>query len=133
MRKCLAALLLAGALTGPALAQEDEIAGTIRSQMEAFLAEDAETAFTFASPGIQGLFGTPENFSRMVREGYPMVWHPGEIRFGGLDERGNYLAQNVYVTDMAGRAHALEYLMEQIDGRWRIAGVRLLDLPEASV
>ncbi len=126
-------LVVALALAGPAAAQQAEIAETIQRQMDAFLAEDESAAFGFASPGIQGLFGTPENFGRMVRDGYPMVWSPGDVRFGKLAERGGLWVQNVYVSDAAGAPHLLEYTMEQIDGRWCIAGVRILEMPEAAV
>lgn len=133
MRHLLSVLMFGIALAGPAAAQQAEITETIQRQMDAFLAEDESAAFGFASPGIQGLFGTPENFGRMVRDGYPMVWNPGDVRFGQLVERGGLWMQNVYVSDAAGAPHLLEYTMEQIDGRWRIAGVRILEMPEAAV
>ncbi|MDF2232770.1 DUF4864 domain-containing protein [Albimonas sp. CAU 1670] len=84
------ALGLAGGLAAPgpfapAAAQEAgaaaEIRGVIERQLEAFLAGDVDAAWGYASPGIQGLFGSVENFGRMVREGYPMVWRPAEWRF----------------------------------------------------
>jgi len=133
MRALVLAAVMAAGLAGQAVAQEGDIVATIRGQMDAFLAEDPARAFTYASPGIQGLFGTPDNFARMVRDGYPMVWRPDDVRFGPLRQVEGAQLQSVYVTDADGRAHLLEYRMEQIDGRWRIAGVRLLQAPEASV
>ena len=114
--------------TTPAPAQEAEIETVIREQLDAFLAEDVDTAFEYASPSIRNMFRTPGNFGAMVRNGYPMVWRPGEVRFGVLEDRDDGLWQRVYITDEAGTGHALEYRMTEVDGRWRISGVRVLDL-----
>ena len=54
------------------------IESVISKQIEAFRADDFATAFTFASPNIRSMFGTPDNFGVMVRRGYPMVWRPGQ-------------------------------------------------------
>lgn len=77
------ALITGLAFAGPAIAQDDAaIEGVIRQQLDAFLAGDVDTAWGYASPEIQRLFGNPENFGRMVERGYPMVWAPGDVRFG---------------------------------------------------
>ena len=51
-----------------------------------FLQDDFATAFTFASPNIQGIFGTHQNFGQMVRSGYPMVWRPADVQYIELRE-----------------------------------------------
>ena len=66
-------------LAAPASAQEVPIQNTIRAQIEAFQADDFARAFTFASPNIHALFGTPQAFGKMVREGYPMVYRPTDV------------------------------------------------------
>ena len=53
----------------------------ISEQIDALRADDFATAFTFASPGIQRMFGSPARFGAMVREGYPMVRRPRDVRF----------------------------------------------------
>ena len=62
-----------------AAAQQAEIEGTISSQIEAFKADDFDQAFTYATPTLQRLFRSPQNFERMVTQGYPMVWRPAEV------------------------------------------------------
>ena len=138
MRRMLKGAALAAILAGQVWAQEVQapnagIEGTIQSQMNAFLADDFATAFTFASPSIQGMFRTPENFGAMVRNGYPMVWRPDDVRFGDLRDIGGALWQKVIVTDAEGRAFVLDYRMVEIDGQWRIAAVQILPAPELSV
>lgn len=128
MRTPLAAACLALLLSlSPAAAQDrGGIEGTIRNQIAAFLADDVATAFTFASPTIRGLFRTPENFGRMVRDGYPMVWRPSDVRMLELREVGGRLWQRVMVTDAQGRTHLLDYQMIPAGDGWQINGVQLL-------
>ena len=57
---------------------------TIQAQLDAFRRDDGETAFGFASPTIQSLFGTPELFMQMVRQGYRPVYRPQVFEFREL-------------------------------------------------
>lgn len=107
------------------------IEATIQNQFDAFLAEDVTTAFSFASPGIKGMFGTPENFGRMVKDGYPMVWKPSDVQYLELREVAGGLWQRVMVTDQSGRTHLLDYQMLQTPEGWQINAVQLL--PEVGV
>ncbi len=124
-------VLMAGlvlALSGPVPAQTTDglIRDVIANQIEAFRADDFDTAFTFASPAIQGMFGTADRFGQMVRQGYPMVWRPADVRFGGLTARAGALYQSVLITDTKGTIHLLEYEMISTPDGWEINGVRLL-------
>ena len=128
-------LILAAALTiaTPTLADEGAIRGVIDDQITAFRVDDFAGAFQFASPTIQGLFGGPANFERMVRQGYPMVWRPAEVEYLGAESRGGVWRQEVLITDGAGRLHKLRYSMIETDGGWRIDGVEILAAPEVGV
>ena len=132
MRRFLIALSLVCGLATSAAAQSDEIETVISNQIEAFQADDFARAFTFASPTIQGLFRTPENFGMMVRNGYPMVHHPSDVRYLDLREVAGALWQRVQVTDAEGRTHLLDYQMIELDGQWRINAVQLLEQPGVS-
>lgn len=111
----------------PAAAQDAEIESTIRRQIDALQADDFATAFTFASPNIRAIFGTPENFGRMVANGYPMVHRPETVEMGPLREVAGLLWQRVEVTDAEGRRHALDYQMIQAEGgAWQINAVQPL-------
>ena len=125
--------LLAGLALAPVLAQDtrtDGIEGTIRSQIDAFIADDFATAFTFASPMIKGVFGNSDNFGRMVREGYPMVWRPSDVRFLERKEIGGRQVQRVLLVDRAGVAYVAEYEMIQTADGWQINGVSIEKSPE---
>ncbi|MBY6048591.1 DUF4864 domain-containing protein [Vannielia litorea] len=125
------ALLLAAPV---AQAQEaSAIPDVIGSQLEAFEADDFARAFTFASPMIQGMFRTPENFGAMVREGYPMVHRPGAVTFGTQRTEGGSTYQTVTIRDAEGRYHALEYeMIPGGEGGWLIDGVSFIPAPDVS-
>ena len=127
MRHILSAIALTLAFAGPLPAQEAQIENQIRSQIQAFKADDFVTAFSFASPTIQNMFRTPENFGVMVRRGYPMVWRPSEVRFLELREIAGNLWQKVMITDGDGMVHILDYQMVNQEGTWKINGVQILD------
>ena len=126
MRRLLLAVSLSAGLATGAFAQSAEIEANIAAQIQAFKADDFATAFTFASPNIESFFGTPENFGAMVRNGYPMVWRPADVRFLELREVAGALWQKVMITDSNGQVHVLDYQMVQQENGWKINGVQLL-------
>jgi hypothetical protein len=128
--RLLAGLLTTLLLAGPALAQEAPIQNTIRSQIEAFEADDFARAFTFASPSIHALFGTSENFGKMVREGYPMVWHPSEVEMQDLRFIGGAFWQRVRVTDGKGQSYLMDYQMVEGPDGWLINAVQMQVAPD---
>lgn len=132
MRYFILSCVLGLGLGGPAPAQEADIRAVIDQQIAAFRADDFARAFSYASPSIRGLFGTPENFGAMVRGGYPMVWRPGELRFLELREVSGRLWQKVLVRDGAGALHLLDYRMIETGTGWKIDAVEILRMPEGS-
>lgn len=116
-----------------AQAQEGAITDTIGRQIEAFQADDFTQAFGFASPSLQSMFRTPENFRQMVTQGYPMVWRPAQVEF--LDQRteDGTVWQKVMITDQKGGVHVLDYRMLQTEEGWKINGVTLLDSSAVAV
>lgn len=125
------ALITAFAINTPAWA-DDRAAGiqaTIEAQISDFQRSDITAAFEHATPSIQGKFGNAETFGRMVRQVYPMVWRPARWEMRQIVETDFGPVQVVLFEDQSGRLHEAGYLMEQIDGTWRIDGVRLRELP----
>ena len=104
---------------------ETGVRQTIASQIDAFLADDGERAFSFASPSIQSIFGSSERFMRMVRQGYQPVYRPQDYRFLDLERRGEDVVQRVLVKGPDGGLVTAVYTLVEIDGRWRISGCML--------
>lgn len=127
MRQWVMGLLLAASMAGSAWAQEADIKGVISDQIEAFKSDDFAEAFKFASPTLQNLFATPENFGRMVTQGYPMVWRPAEVTYLDLRKEAGTLWQKVQIVDTEGRVHILDYRMMETENGWKINGVQLLE------
>lgn len=111
----------------------DGLRGVISLQVEAFLDNDLERAFSYASRGIQRVFVTPEGFGEMVKTGYPMVWRPSEVRFLELREIEGVPWQKVLMRDVAGVWHVLDYKMTRETGVWRIDGVQYLRRSDTGV
>ena len=127
--KFIGALLFSVVFAASAEAEEPSGAeaarAVIQSQLDAFQSEAVGTAYTFAAPNIQRMFPTPEVFGRMVRNGYPMVWDPAETDFLSAEPRGDGIVQRLRIVDQAGVPYIAEYIMREVDGEWRIAGVQI--------
>lgn len=107
---------------------------TIKGQIEAFKADDADLAFSFATPMIQDRFGDASRFVAMVKRGYRPVYRPRQIEFTDLlDVRGKP-TQRLVVVGPDNDVFSAYYLMEQqVDGSWRISGCVLRPLRDRSI
>lgn len=127
-------LVLLGVLLGlamPAAAQvsssdEAAIRDVIQRQVEAFRRDDGEAAFGYASPNIRGMFGTPDIFMDMVRQGYQPVYRPHVFEFREIVTLHGMVTQKVHVIGPNGRPVTAFYpVSQQPDGSWRIEGCYL--------
>jgi hypothetical protein len=114
-------------------AERAAIRTVIDNQLAAFKRDDAATAFGFAAPNIQDMFGTPEHFLAMVRQGYQPVYRPSDVRFGELVRIDGRLTQLVHLVGPDGVPQLALYFMEQQPGGlWRITGCVLTVEPGAT-
>ena len=128
-------LLLAVAVwPGRAVAQGETVApvdgativSVIEGQLDAFRRDAAAEAFGYASPSIQRVFRTPDNFMSMVRTGYQPVYRPQSVEFVDLVMTSGGLTQRVLFVGPDGVPVMAHYHMQQQpDGSWRINGVTL--------
>ena len=135
MRTVLAAIAIALCLCGPARAadpalsapDEPAIRDVITRQLEAIRRDDAPGAFSFATPAIQTMFGSPAHFLEMVRRGYQPVYRPRSVDFAALGVEDGVVVQRVELIGPDGLAYTARYSMErQADGLWRISGCELM-------
>jgi hypothetical protein len=101
----------------------------VQAQLDAFAADDAERAFSYASPAIRARFGNANRFMSMVQGSYPMVVRPTAALFFlpqvDHDSRGaqSTVTQAVQLQDDEGRRWMATYLLERQKGSgWRISG-----------
>ena len=112
--------------------EQTDIQNTISNQLEAFALDDFTEAFTHASPGIKDIFGSVDNFSRMVKKGYPMVWRYNNFQFLKLEETPQGYSQIVRITDKKDELFLLKYFMKNISGIWKISGVTIIKTSDFS-
>ena len=109
-----------------------DIQSTISDQLRAFASDNFIEAFTHASPGIKDIFGTVENFSNMVKKGYPMVWRYNNFEFLNLEETPQGYSQIVRITDQNDKLFLLKYFMKNVAGIWKISGVSIIEASDFS-
>ena len=126
-RVALLGLLWSTAAAADLLAEPDAraVRQVVEAQLDAFAADDAERAFSYAATGIRAQFGDANNFMAMVRRGYPMVIRPAAVSFfqpqrdAGTPET---VTQLVHLRDRDGRLWKATYRLErQASAGWRIS------------
>jgi hypothetical protein len=125
-------MLLAVIFAGPPAAKADEASEfqrIISEQIAAFNADDGLKAFSYATPMLQQMFATSENFMAMVKKGYQPVYRQKSFRFAETfaDSAGRP-AQKVIIVDPNGKVWTAVYTFEkQPDGSWRIGSCVLVE------
>ena len=133
VRRCLWSVsllgLLAPAAAGAApLAEPDAraVRQVVEAQLDAFAADDAERAFSYASASIRAQFGDAATFMAVVLSGYPMVVRPASVSFFQArvaDGAAGTVSQTVQLRDREGRLWMATYSLERQAGAgWRING-----------
>ena len=125
----LAAAMALGIWLGPLHADEAAVEAAqsvIARQLQAFLADAGEAAYSHAAPNIKRIFPNSEAFMSMVRNGYPQVQRPQNYEFGKAEVDGNRITQEVLILGPDGKDYRALYTLElQRDGVYRITGVSL--------
>ena len=131
---CLATTLLAptaqaqpGAQGATTLSAQDEKAAlaVVQAQLAAFAKDDATKAFSYATPQIQKVFGTPQNFLAMVRQQYPVVYRPATTAFFKPEPHAGDVLLRVQMTDANDAQWLAVYSLQRPSQKsqpWRIAG-----------
>jgi hypothetical protein len=123
----LLAVALAAHAAGISKADTQKIRGVIQAQLAAFAADDAKRAFAYAAPKIREMFGTPERFMAMVREGYPVVYRPASVDFLKPEVVDGTVFQAVEMADASGALWVAVYMLERRrKGGWQISGCEVL-------
>ena len=131
-RLAVIALCLAGlSFAAPARAEDplDAAKSVIENQISAFLKEDVDTAYSFASPKIKNVFPDKNQFFDMVRKSYEPVYQPGNYAFGRskILSDGAVVLQEVLISGREGKDWTAVYeLGRQPDASYKINGVQML-------
>jgi len=101
----------------------------IEQQINAFLKNDPDAAYSYAAPGIKMLFPDKNVFFAMVKKSYEPVYHPGNYAFGrskSVDDNA-MIYQEVLISGRDGKDWTAIYQMaRQPDGQYKINGVQIV-------
>jgi hypothetical protein len=99
------------------------VRAVIERQLDAFRRDDAAEAFSYATPAIRDMFGSPENFLVMVRAAYQAVYRPRSVEFRDFYVVQGDARQVVALIGPDGQPiNAVYHVQRQPDGTWRING-----------
>lgn len=100
---------------------------TLRRQLDAFLHDDADRAFAYATPDIRRMFGSSDSFMEMVRNHYEPVYRASSVAFIGIESFDGQWVQTVRIVDGEGRVwRALFTMKRQPDKSWKVGGCQLV-------
>lgn len=95
----------------------------IGQQRSALMAGDGAKALTFATAAIREQFGSPDNFLRMVRDGYsPLLEARATTFLEGAVIEGRVIQPLRLILPDNTVLVALYQMEKQKDGRWKIGG-----------
>lgn len=125
------ACLMTLAMMLPASAEDARSAAqqVIAKQIQAFLHDDADAAYSFAAPGITAKFPDKSTFFAMVKKSYQPVYRPGNYAFGRSKSENDdaLLYQEVLITGNDGQDWSAIYqIARQPDGSYKINGVQIV-------
>ena len=111
----------------------DETQFIIESQIQAFLDENAELAYSYAAPLIKMKFNNPLEFMSMVKNYYEPVYNPKQFYF--IDAR--YFEGAIYhqlqVISQQDESFLATYSLIQDGGKWKISGCAVYPMQKQSI
>ena len=111
----------------------DETQIIIESQIQAFLDENAELAYSYAAPLIKMKFNNPLEFMSMVKNYYEPVYNPKQFYF--IDAR--YFEGAIYhqlqVISQQDESFLATYSLIQDEGKWKISGCAVYPMQKQSI
>jgi len=123
---CLALLSFTAAKAEDPVAEAQAV---ISGQIAALMRNDAERAYSFASPSIRSLYPDKNQFLDMVRKNYEPVYQAGNYAFGRskLIGGGEMVLQEVMIGAREGKDWTAIYQMRLMDdGSYKVDGVRMM-------
>ncbi|MBL8644259.1 MAG: DUF4864 domain-containing protein [Rhodospirillaceae bacterium] len=105
----------------------------IEQQLDAIRKDDAERAFSFASPNIRRAFRDADTFMALVMKDYAPMRRWQAATFLDLRTYEGHYVQRVKLTDNKGASSVANYaLIKAATGEWWVAGVAMEDKDAAS-
>lgn len=110
-----------------------ETQSVIESQIQAFLDENAELAYSFAAPLIKMKFTNPIEFMSMVKNYYEPVYNPKQFYFLEAKYYEGAIYHQLQVISQKNESFLATYSLIQDEGRWKISGCAVYPMQNQSI
>ncbi len=110
-----------------------ETQSIIESQIQAFLDENAELAYSYAAPLIKMKFNSPQEFMYMVRNYYEPVYNPKQFQFLDAKYFEGAIFHQLQVISQTNESFLATYSLIQDEGKWKISGCAVYPMQKQSI
>ena len=111
----------------------DETQFIIESQIQAFLDDNAELAYSFAAPLIKMKFDSPSEFMFMVKNYYEPVYNPKQFYFIDSKYFEGAIYHQLQVISQQDESFLATYSLIQDEGKWKISGCAVYPMQKQSI
>ena len=111
----------------------DETQFIIESQIQAFLDENAELAYSYAAPLIKMKFNNPLEFMSMVKNYYEPVYNPKQFYFIDAKYFEGAIYHQLQVISQQDESFLATYSLIQDGGKWKISGCAVYPMQKQSI
>ena len=128
--------LIISSLAKSEISYEKEFSETqsiIESQIQAFLDENAELAYSYAAPLIKMKFNSPQEFMYMVRNYYEPVYNPKQFQFIDAKYFEGAIFHQLQVISQKNESFLATYSLIQDEGKWKISGCAVYPMQKQSI
>ena len=105
----------------------------IESQIQAFLDENAELAYSYAAPLIKMKFNNPQEFMYMVKNYYEPVYNPKQFQFIDAKYFEGAIFHQLKIISQKNEAFVATYSLIQDEGKWKISGCAVYPMQKQSI
>jgi hypothetical protein len=110
-----------------------ETQSVIESQIQAFLDENAELAYSYAAPMIKMKFSNPIEFMSMVKNYYEPVYNPKQFYFLEAKYYEGAIYHQLQVISQKNESFLATYSLIQDEGIWKISGCAVYPMQKQSI
>ena len=110
-----------------------ETQSIIESQIQAFLDENAELAYSYAAPLIKMKFNSPQEFMYIVKNYYEPVYNPKQFQFIDAKYFEGAIFHQLQVISQKNESFLATYSLIQDEGKWKISGCAVYPMQKQSI
>ena len=110
-----------------------ETQNIIENQIQAFISEDSERAFSYAAPMIKLRFNNADEFMSMVKSYYEPVYNPKQYYFINSKYLENSIYHQLQVVSQSNVSYLATYSLIKENEKWKISGCAVYPMQQQSI